>query len=125
MAASEERIREVATEYVRLAGGGGTADDILALYAPDATVEDPVGTPVRRGHDAIREFYATLDGLDREARMVALRVAGGEAVFHFELVTTVGDARYTVAPFDAMTFDDDGLITSMRAYWSDADMVVS
>ena len=32
---------------------------LLALFESDATVEDPVGSPIRRGLDAIREFYAT------------------------------------------------------------------
>jgi steroid delta-isomerase len=30
---------------------------LVALFAEDATVEDPVGTPARHGHDAIRAFY--------------------------------------------------------------------
>lgn len=123
MAASPDRIREVVESYVRLIGAG-TSDDIVALYAEDATVEDPVGTDVRVGHGAIKDFYATLDGLDQESRLLALRIAGGEAVFHFEIVTRAGGATYTLAPIDAMTFDDDGLITSMRAFWSDADMAI-
>ena len=123
MAASVDRIREVVETYVRLVGSG-TSDEILALYAEDATVEDPVGTDVRTGHAAIKEFYATLDGLEQESRLLALRIAGGEAVFHFEIVTRAGGATYTLAPIDVMTFDDEGLITGMRAYWNDADMTI-
>ena len=32
-------------------------EGVLALFADDAIVEDPVGSPVRRGHPAIRDFY--------------------------------------------------------------------
>jgi steroid delta-isomerase len=84
-----------------------------------------VGTDVRTGHASIREFYAGLEGLEQQTRVIAARIAGGEAAFHFEIITKAGDKTYTLSPFDAMTFDDDGLITTMRAYWSDADMVVS
>ncbi|WP_244929998.1 nuclear transport factor 2 family protein [Nocardioides sp. W7] len=124
MAASNERIREVVEQYVALVASG-TSAQIVDLYAEGATVEDPVGTDVLTTREQIAAFYATLDGLEQETRLVELRIAGGEAVFHFEITTKVGDARYVLAPFDAMTFDDDGLITSMRAFWSDTDMVVS
>ncbi len=57
--------------------------------------------------------------------MLSARIAGGEAAFLFELRTKAGEQTYTLAPIDVMTFDDDGRITSMRAYWSEADMSVS
>jgi steroid delta-isomerase len=124
MTASPDRIRAVVDEYVRLVGTG-TADEIVALYAEDATVEDPVGTDVRRGHDAIREFYAPLESMEQETGLLALRIAGGEAAFHFEVVTRADGAAYTLSPVDHMVFDDEGLITSMRAFWGDGDLVVS
>ena len=124
MAASNERIREVIDEYVRLVGSG-TADEIVALYAEDATVEDPVGTDLRTGHGPIREFYAGLEGLQQETTVIAARIAGGEAVFHFEIITRAGEKTYTLSPIDVMTFDDDGRVTAMRAFWSNDDLVVS
>ena len=78
----------------------------------------------RRGRAQIRELYATLDGLDQETRLIALRVAGGEAAFHFEVVTRADGVAYTLAPFDVMTFDGDGRIATMRAFWSDGDLVI-
>ena len=124
MAASEDRIRQVVDDYVRLVATG-TADEIVALYADDPTVEDPVGSPVLRGRDAVRGFYAPIEGLDKETRLLALRVAGGEAAFHFEVATHSDGATYTVSPVDVMTFDDDGRITTMRAFWGDADLGIS
>jgi steroid delta-isomerase len=123
MAASKERISEVVDEYVRLVATG-TAAEIVALYADGATVEDPVGAEPLVGLEAISAFYGGLEGLDRRTRLFTLRVAGGEAAFHFEIVTSVGTATYTLAPLEVMTFDDDGKITSMRAWWSDDDMAV-
>jgi steroid delta-isomerase len=123
MAASKERIREVVDEYVRLVAIG-TAAEIAALYADGATVEDPVGSDVLTGAEAITAFYSGLEGLEQKTRMLALRVAGGEAAFHFEVQTFADGVTYTLAPFDVMVFDDDGKITSMRAYWGDDDMVI-
>ena len=123
MPASRERIREVVDRYIELVASG-TADQIVALYAEDAVVEDPVGSEPRAGHTAIRELYATLEGLDQRTRLLAVRIAGGEAAFHFEVATLADGVTYTLAPVDVMVFDDDGKITSMRAYWADEDLTI-
>ena len=124
MAASQEKIREVIEQYVARVVGG-TTDEILELYAEGATVEDPVGTEVRTTRESIREFYAGVEGLEQAGEVLSARIAGGEAAFLFELRTKAGDQTYTLAPIDVMTFDDDGKITTMRAFWGDADMTVS
>jgi steroid delta-isomerase len=125
MAASTDKIREVVEAYVRLVADG-KATEVADLYADDATVEDPVGTEVRRGREAILEFYGGLEGLEASTTLHQVKIAAGEAVFSFELVTKVGDKSYTVAPIDHMIFDEDGRITAMRAFWDPAtDMSVS
>jgi steroid delta-isomerase len=124
MAASNERILEVINSYVDLVAHG-TTDQIVALYADGATVEDPVGSEVRSTRESIREFYAGLEALEQEGTMLTARVAGGQAAFQFELATKAGDQTYTLSPIDVMTFDDDGRITSMKAFWGDGDVVVS
>ena len=124
MPASPERIRDVIEQYVARVARG-TTDEIMDLYADGATVEDPVGTEVRTTREAIREFYSGLEGLEQVGHLVTARIAGGQAAFQFELATKAGEQTYTLSPIDVMTFDDDGKITSMRAYWSDADMSVS
>ncbi|CAB4772243.1 unannotated protein [freshwater metagenome] len=125
MAASTDKIREVVEAYVRLVADG-KATEVADLYADDATVEDPVGTDVRRGREAILEFYGGLEGMEASTTLHQVKIAAGEAVFSFELVTKVGDKSYTVAPIDHMVFDEDGKITAMRAFWDPAtDMSVS
>ena len=71
----------------------GSADDLVELYADDATVEDPVGGEVHIGRQAIRGFYSQSRTCKREAEMVTLRVAGHEAAFHFRLTVTAGESR--------------------------------
>ena len=124
MAASAERISEVIHRYVELVATG-TTDEIVALFAEGATVEDPVGTEVRTTRESIREFYSALEGLEQEGRVLMARIAGGEAAFCFELATKAGEQTYTLSPIDVMTFDEDAKITSMRAFWADADVDIS
>ena len=124
MAASPEKIREVIEQYVARVATG-TTDQVLELYAEGATVEDPVGTEVRTTREGLREFYAGLEGLEQAGEVLSVRIADGEAAFLFELRTRAGEQTYTLAPIDVMTFDDDGRITSMRAYWSNTDLSVS
>ena len=124
MPASPEKIREVIEQYVARVATG-TTDEVMELYAEGATVEDPVGTEVRSTRESIREFYAAVEPLEQAGEVLSARIAGSEAAFLFELRTKAGDQTYTLAPIDVMTFDDDGKITSIRAYWSDADLSVS
>lgn len=93
---------------------------------PDAVIEDPIGTEPKRGHDAIREFYGVIAGLDRETTLApeTVRIAGNHAAFVFTLVTCAGGQRMTLSPIDVMEFDDQGRITRMRAYWGPDDMSV-
>ena len=123
MVASNEDIRSTVQRYLDLVATG-TAAEIVALYAEDATLEDPVGSEALHGHEAIRAFYAGLEGLTITNRLVTLRPCAGQAAFHFEIVTEVGDMKYKMAPLEVMTFDEAGKILSMRAFWSDEDLVV-
>ena len=94
----------------------GTADDVAALYAEDATLEDPVGGgEVHIGRQAIAGFYKGMDG-DTEitTELLMFRAGGHEAAFVFAI--TVGGAM-RIEPIEVMTFDGDGKITSMKAYW--------
>ncbi|WP_328391752.1 nuclear transport factor 2 family protein [Nocardia sp. NBC_00416] len=118
-------IRDVVEQYVKLVGSGPT-EEIVDLYAPDAVIEDPIGTEPKQGHDAIREFYDVIASLDRETSLApeTVRIADKHAAFVFTLVTRAGGHRMTLSPIDVMEFDDEGRITRMRAYWAAEDMAV-
>jgi steroid Delta-isomerase len=49
----------------------------------------------------------------REMELVFVAVTGHHAAFHFRATPAGGPARDVI---DTMTFDDDGAITSMKAY---------
>lgn len=121
MAASTDKIREVVEAYVRLVADG-KATEVADLYADDATVEDPVGGgEVHIGRQAIAGFYRTIENAERSTELLTLRVAGHEAAFLFAITVGVGGHGLRIEPIDVMVFDDDGMITSMKAYWSAAD----
>ena len=62
----------------------GDLDAIVALYADDATVEDPVGSPPHQGHAAIRAFYAKSLAIKLDVALEGpVRAAANEAAFAF------------------------------------------
>src|SRR6188472_260058 len=98
----------------------GSADDVAALYAEDATLEDPVGGgEVHIGRQAIAAFYKNVEGVEVATELLSFRAGGAEAAFVFAI--TVGGAM-RIEPIEVMTFDADGQITSMKAYWGPSDI---
>jgi steroid delta-isomerase len=124
MTASADQINATIYGYVAAFSSGDRAG-YLAQFAPDATVEDPVGSDIARGAEAIGGFWDGVRAMAPEINLVrtgAARVAAGEAAWPLRAITTMGDMKLAVDIIDVMTFDDDGLITSMRAFWDPADM---
>ena len=109
-----QTVADTVNRYIELLAAG-SADE---LYTPDATVEDPVGSGVRRGHDAIRELYSRFEKLDRTAELVSVHIVANEAAFLARLTVISEGSRTQIDGIDVMTFDDDARITSMRAFWS-------
>lgn len=122
MAPASDAVRKTIDAYIA-AVTTGTVDEIMALYAPGATVEDPVGSGVRETEESIREFYGNVAPMDQTGEVYFARIAGDSAAFHFRITTRAGDQEFEITPIDVMTFDDDAKITSMRAYWGPDDMV--
>ncbi|QBC84449.1 nuclear transport factor 2 family protein [Mycobacterium avium] len=120
---SAEAITDTVNRYLALVATG-TADDIATLYAADATIEDPIGADIRRGHDAIRAFYAGFQDAKKDTELAELRVSGSEAAFLWHLTLDAGDTRTRISPISTMSFDEDAKITAMRAFWSPTDVQV-
>ncbi len=112
-----QAITDTVNRYIALVANG-SADDLVGLYADDATVEDPVGGEVHIGRQAIRGFYSAVQGADRDCELVTLRVAGNEAAFQFRLTAALGEKRMQIEPIVVMAFDDEGKVAAMKAYWS-------
>ncbi|MEO0030252.1 MAG: hypothetical protein RIS94_10 [Pseudomonadota bacterium] len=102
----------------------GDAAGLVALFAPDAVIEDPVGSPVK----AFAEFPAWFgDSVAFGARLTPVAPIRGShsnaaaLVFDVEF-TPPGGNRLRIRSLDVCTFDADARITSLRAYWGPDDV---
>ena len=119
-----EQVRGVFERYVE-AISTGQYDTALGLFAPGATAHDPVDGPLLTLPDGLR---AVLTGSADAIR--AVRFAGP--------VSISADCRHAAAPLaaevdfgtgaqvmsvvDVLTFDDDGRITSLTAYYGPTNL---
>jgi len=114
--ASADQLRKAHERYPQLVTGGDL-EGILALYAEDATIEDPIGSELQRGHDAIRAFYAPVLGSTALKQAGPACVAGHESAM--PIVALIGpEGQQALDIISVLRFNDDGRIASMRAYWS-------
>ena len=93
----------------------------LDCFTEDGTVEDPVGSEVRKGRAAIGEFWDQSHTLADDITLHLVQGpggAGGEYAFAMEAHAKVGDGKMIVPTIDVMTFADDGRITGQRAFWA-------
>lgn len=104
----------------------GDREGWLALYAPDAVIEDPIGVsmfdPVGDGHrgtEAITAFYDTVIAPNRVRFDIDVSYACGSEVANVgRVITTLPDgSTATVHGVFTYRVDDDGLIVALRAYW--------
>jgi steroid delta-isomerase len=119
-----DEIRTTVANYVEYFTAGDTANWVN-LFAEDARVEDPVGSPLNEGHEAIGAFFEMSQSLGDSITLVPtgpVRVAGNEAAWPMQAVTSVGDAKLVVDIIDVMVFDEQARITSLRAFWDPAEI---
>jgi steroid delta-isomerase len=124
MTADAATIRATVDAYCAAFTDGDRAA-YVGLFAEDAWIEDPVGTPRYEGRDAIGGFFDQSSSLadSIELRLTGpVRVAAGECAFPMQARPSMGGATFCVDIIDVMTFDDAGHITTMRAFWDPAEM---
>jgi steroid delta-isomerase len=118
--ATPDEIRTLIDTYVERFSGGD-AVGWAALFAPDATHEDPVGTEANIGRDRIQAFYersVEMFGSLRVVRTGEVIVAGNEAAVTLEAYAGTGASRVHMPHIiDTIRVGDDGLIEQLRAYW--------
>ena len=103
----------------------GDADAIMALFADNAVIEDPVGSPLK----SRAEFEAFIrDGVRFGARLsLAAPIRGSHgnhAAMAFTVTFVQDGVRYTTNSMDVMTLDAAGKITRMNGYWGPGDVTV-
>ncbi|MDI2128119.1 nuclear transport factor 2 family protein [Yinghuangia seranimata] len=91
-------------------------DGIMAAYAAEPTVNDPIGSPPKVGRDDIRAFYASILPLQPKAELIGpVTVTGAYAAFQFRLALTIGENPVVVLATELFRLDEDGLIVEMTA----------
>jgi steroid Delta-isomerase len=120
MSVAHSQVRAWAENYLDVVNRRDP-DQIAELFALNATVEDPVGPSLYEGRDAIRGMFeraATALSLMEIRRATPISVAESYAAFAVMATTEMGGTRQEVDVVSVFHFGDDGLITSMRAFWN-------
>lgn len=94
-------------------------DAFVALFRPDALLEDPVGAPAHTGRDAIGAFWDAVHGMAGSIRLAATQriVCGAEAAMVFTIEAGMGGSRMRIHAVDTFKLDAEGRIAELRAYW--------
>jgi steroid Delta-isomerase len=122
--ADQDALREIIATYM----DRFTAEDRegwLDMFAPDAWIEDPVGTPRRTGREEIGAFWDETHTVPDKVALVPLgitTIVGDEVAFTMQAQATLGDQVFGIDIIDIMTFDDEGKITTMRAFFDPTAM---
>ena len=92
---------------------------IREIYSEDARVEDPVGTDIHDGIEAVCAFY---EGALASGAKLALtgepRCAGNAVAFPFQ----VQMPGVEIDIIDVFEFNHEGRVNSMKAYWGPENM---
>jgi steroid delta-isomerase len=115
--ADSNHIRQVYESYPELVSKADIGA-IVELYAEDGKIEDPIGSELHIGHDAIRKFYQDAIGAVTMKQTGPVRIAGNEAATPVVVLIGSGEKRMALDIISAMVFDEAGKIASMRAWWS-------
>jgi steroid Delta-isomerase len=120
---SEAAMKATLQAYVDRTNAGD-ADGLLALFAADAIIEDPVGTPVKRGEEIAAWFRDSAAFATRIMPVAPMRGShSNEAALVFDVeFTPPGGPRTLIRSLDVCTFDEQARITSLRAFWGPGDV---
>lgn len=98
-------------------------DAIVDVFAEDAVVTDPVGTPPKTGQDEFREFFAA--GVSMGAKLTLdgpIRVAEEHAAFPFHVMLEWEGKQQRIDVIDVFKVNDDGKVIEMTAYFGPTNM---
>ncbi|QQZ11404.1 nuclear transport factor 2 family protein [Heyndrickxia vini] len=98
-------------------------DRLISLFADDAKVEDPVGKPAKVGRQEIESFYReSMPGSTLELLAPPRGSHSNAATITFAVHSQMGEHSIRIEVTDVMTFDSNGKIATMHAYWGPDDV---
>ncbi|MCC6925699.1 nuclear transport factor 2 family protein [Novosphingobium sp.] len=94
-----------------------------ALFADNAVVEDPIGSPPKVGQAAILEFYTQSMATGARLHLTGpIRVAAAHAAFAMQVRLNWDGKDMAIDVIDTFAFDDAGKVTLMQAYFGPGNM---
>ena len=113
MSISRETVVSVCDAYIA-AMSAGDPERTVKLFAPGASHEEPIDTPVRHGHE---EIFAFLDQYKDMGftltRLGPVTVVGNRGAFQARVDIPTPDGTRSMTATDLITVDDDGLISGI------------
>jgi steroid Delta-isomerase len=100
---------------------------IADLFTEDGIQADPASNPPNVGREAIATFFE--DGIAASENWTytakAVHTCADHVAIDFAIVVETGGTAMTIDGIEVFVTDDDGLFTSVHAYWDDADLTIS
>ncbi|MCP2335643.1 nuclear transport factor 2 family protein [Actinomadura rupiterrae] len=119
--ADTEHMKATMRRYAELFNAGDHVA-VADLYADGAVIEDPVGKPPVEGRAAIEKFYA--DSIAAGAKLTAHEVRGSygdRSAMRF----SADLPGLHIDGIEVMTFDEDGKVVRMEAFWGPGDFLTT
>ncbi|MGV9455995.1 nuclear transport factor 2 family protein [Streptomyces sp. NPDC003635] len=123
----EAKRKAVVWEYCRLMNAGDL-DGVLALFTPDARFQDPVGTEVLVGREALRRHLgaAIAAGIEEIPGTLTAALDGSSVAVAVSGTMAVPDAtdggRVAFRLVSLMRVDESGLISEVRIIAGHSDL---
>lgn len=109
---------EAAVHAYVAAFAAGDAEQAAAIFAEDAVVEDPIGSPPRIGKAAIRQFYIESMATGAKLHLSGpIRVAAVHVAFAMQVRLDWEGRKTAIDVIDTFAFDEHGKIKEMKAYF--------
>lgn len=121
----EDVIKSVMKQYIDRFNQDDV-EGVLSLFGEEATVEDPAGSPAVEGKSAIAEFYKKVVNGNTRIRLEG-PIRGSHSnsgAMALQITTSAEGKTISIPVIEVMTFDEQGSIDSMKAYWGPGDMVI-
>ena len=119
-----EYMQQVVEDYLAAINAGDMAA-VMALYADDAAVEDPVGTEPKRGDDILQFYTNAFSGGAKVELTGPVRISEKAAAFPFRAEITRTDGPVIIVEvIDIFEFDPAGKIAKMTAHFGPANITV-
>ena len=113
MSITRETVVSACDAYIAAMSVGDPARTV-ELFAPDASHEEPIDTPVRHGHAEIFGFLDQYKDMGfKLTRLGPVTVVGNRGAFQARVDIPTPDGTRSMTATDLITVDDGGLISGI------------